>query len=366
MNRALEAVWRISDCAGLLPALRCVRSRHLLVLVYHGVVADEHARKPWPHPNVVSISDFKQQMAELVLHYRPVSVADLRRWPGPASFGAKPAVLVTFDDGFENNLRNAAPLLTAMGIPAVFHICTGHIGNRRMLWPDEIQSQFLSWPDSTIPLPTGRLVQMPADRQARIGFAACAVEACKRIPHTTLNAYIERLRKRRQVTGTDEVHAFLSWDGVRELKKRGFEIGSHTVDHPILTQIPTETLTSQVSESKRHIEQQLGGECVCFAYPNGGFQDVSPAVVNAVRAAGYRFAFTVTGRLTARDGDRLMIDRVYVGNGCSMAEFRTRITGFYQALKSGRNWAAAAIPKKSAAEAGGVVSVVTRDLFTSI
>src|SRR5258708_21093815 len=126
---------------------------------------------------------------------------------------------------------------------------------------------------------------------------------------------------------------FLSWDEVRALQAKGFAIGSHTVTHRILSRVKPETSAREVEDSKRAIEQELNGECRYFCYPNGGPLDFSPAVVDAVRPSGYRFAFTTMGQLCSKGQNPLILDRAPIPAPISPADFNSCISGVHTMLK---------------------------------
>jgi len=79
----------------------------------------------------------------------------------------------------------------------------------------------------------------------------------------------------------------LSASDLRELAKAGFEIGAHTVTHPVLTDIDGDAVTREVEQSKQTLEAVLGREVTSFAYPKGRH---NRDVVKRVRQAGYRCA----------------------------------------------------------------------------
>jgi len=80
---------------------------------------------------------------------------------------------------------------------------------------------------------------------------------------------------------------YLGWDGVRALAAAGMEIGSHTVDHQRLADLPEARVRWELVESKRLLEAQLGKPVEAVAYP---FNSVRSRIVRAARAAGYRAA----------------------------------------------------------------------------
>jgi peptidoglycan/xylan/chitin deacetylase (PgdA/CDA1 family) len=79
----------------------------------------------------------------------------------------------------------------------------------------------------------------------------------------------------------------MSVTDLRELANAGFEIGGHTVNHPILTDIDSGSVRREVGDCKRSLEAILGREVSSFAYPRGRF---NAEVVSEVRKAGFRCA----------------------------------------------------------------------------
>jgi peptidoglycan/xylan/chitin deacetylase (PgdA/CDA1 family) len=327
-------MWRTAQPLGVNALFWAVGQPRLVVLNYHGVASDEQCRDPRLYGNVMGISEFSRQMEELARRFHPIGFSELQRWRAGAYSLPPRAVLVTFDDGYRNNLSYAMPVLERYGIPAIIHVSTGYIGQRRLLWPDEVYLRVLSWPERAIPMPTPcKDLPYPGEAAARANLANHIRESCKRLSVARLTEYLDALRKHELPDGSDELYGFLSWDDVRTLKERGFTIGGHTVEHFVLTQLTSTQLRREVVDCKQAIEQQLSGNCACFAYPNGGAADISRQVVQEVRQAGYEIAFTVTGRPSAIDADSLLIDRVYVPAGISMAEFRSRMSGLYSLLR---------------------------------
>lgn len=76
---------------------------------------------------------------------------------------------------------------------------------------------------------------------------------------------------------------------VREWLAAGHQIGSHTLDHPYLTQIPLAMAHEQIVSSRKKLEDLFGVAIEHFCYPYG---DWNSAVRDLVAAAGYRTACT--------------------------------------------------------------------------
>ena len=74
---------------------------------------------------------------------------------------------------------------------------------------------------------------------------------------------------------------------VREMSEAGFEIGSHTLTHPHLTDLDDNQLKQEIIDSKHKLEDIVGKEVVSFSYPYG---DCDSRVISAVMDAGYKNA----------------------------------------------------------------------------
>jgi len=85
---------------------------------------------------------------------------------------------------------------------------------------------------------------------------------------------------------------------VREWLAAGHEIGSHTLTHPHLTQIPIDQAREEISASKKKLEDLFGCPIQHFCYP---FGDWNETVRDLVMAAGYRTACTTAAGVNAPD-----------------------------------------------------------------
>lgn len=76
---------------------------------------------------------------------------------------------------------------------------------------------------------------------------------------------------------------------LRTLVSEGFEVGAHTMTHPVLSELHGQELWVEVSDCKLILEQILGHEVQMFCYPRGRY---NREVLETVRKAGYRGART--------------------------------------------------------------------------
>jgi peptidoglycan/xylan/chitin deacetylase (PgdA/CDA1 family) len=105
---------------------------------------------------------------------------------------------------------------------------------------------------------------------------------------------------------------------VKRMDAEGLVIGSHTVHHVDLATVSPAVALAEIYGGKAALEQLLGHPVLDFAYPYGGFNS---AVVQLVRAAGFRDAVTTMGGDTQTLLGAFVLHRTHIGGALSLASF---------------------------------------------
>jgi len=321
---------------GVNALVRAAQGGNILVLTYHGVLPEKHTVDRFGYHNTVSVAEFDRHLRFLRRHFHLLGVRDLQECVrGGRKLPPHPAV-VTFDDGYRNNLTYAAPVLVRHGVSAVVFVSTGYIGERRILWPTEIVLRVLQWPLARLAPPEGGgEAEVPADLHGRRELAGRICRGAKRQSAEEATKYLAYLRAHTRLDpglASDDLHAFMTWDEVRELNRMGIDIGAHTVEHTILSRLTPEEFRRELRESKARVERETGTECFAMAYPNGTRLDFTPAVVAAARESGYTLAFTVTDDFHPAGGDPLAFNRMVVPGQVHQDVFEAHTCGSFRML----------------------------------
>ncbi|UCG17808.1 MAG: polysaccharide deacetylase family protein [Phycisphaerales bacterium] len=306
-----------------------------VILIYHRVA--EIPRDP--QLLCVRRRHFGEQLEVLREHYHPMSLLELvgavrdRKLP-------KRAVVVTFDDGYADNLVDARPLLADHGVCATVFVVGGDGGPAREFWWDELERLLLE----TETLPRALRMTVGADAwHWQLGESAWyRPEQSERDrgwnvqqpdnpgPRQEMyRALHERLRtlplpQRRKVmdslqawSGAERVvrptHRSLATDEIRELADGGLvEIGAHTLTHPVLATLPTDAQQLEIERNKAHLEQILDRPVRSFSYPYGTRSDYSVETVKLVRRGGFACACANFAGVVRSDADSFELPRVLV------------------------------------------------------
>lgn len=305
-----------------------------LILMYHRV-AEVH---PEPWNLCVSPSHFAEHLEVLRDQAHTLSLSGLLESLDQGTLQDR-TVVVTFDDGYADNLHQARPLLERYGIPGTFFLTSGCIGRDREFWWDELER--ILFQPGTLP-ETLHLEINGIPRRWKLGEAA-HWSADDVLRHRDWRFYDPHPDRRHQVF--IEIYQFLqplpdneqwklldeirTWANVRvetrlthrtlsnqeaiELSHGGpVEIGSHTVTHPVLSALTLPAQQDELERSKSDLEKLLNRTITSFAYPYGGSHVYTPETVRAVRDAGYQGACTTTEGIVRNGSDRFRLPRVMV------------------------------------------------------
>lgn len=289
---------RRAGALGLLPLLQAGRRmlrRDLRVYAWHRV--RETGTGFSFDPSLVSASPaaFRSQVRHLRDRYRPVRCADLAE----ALAGGRPlprdAVLLTFDDGYDDNFEVAFPILRELGVPATFFVATGHIDDGAAYDYDWLVHLLLTAVPAAarLPAPLDGLA-VPDDGAARLALAWQALDRLKALSAADQAALIAAVAALagRPARGSHPDCRPMDWDMLRAMRAQGMEIGSHGVSHRMLAKLGDDELVAEVRGSRARLDAELGQDTLAISYPVGGDDSFDRRVLAAVGAAGYALAFT--------------------------------------------------------------------------
>lgn len=119
----------------------------------------------------------------------------------------------------------------------------------------------------------------------------------------------------------------LSRDQVAALASHGVAVGSHAWDHRSLGRMTGEHAAYQATASRTELEKVTGRPPVAFAYPFGTLLDFNATTGAALRAAGYRCAFTSQHGPVTRASDPMELRRIKIEGGDPFWVFRLGVRG---------------------------------------
>jgi len=287
-----------------------VAGQGIVILLYHSVFEG-----PDSHQNTLdmghSVEIFERQMEIVARNYDVVTMDDVPMFLSGEKRMPRRPVAVTFDDGYANNFEVATPVLNRYGVPATFYVTTDCIDRNQLPWIARIRRAFRTTERQWWESPNGRTYSLAGhDERETARLAAC--EYCAQRAGIRQQRLIEMIEIALGLEPpAPDTCRMLSWDELRRMVREGHTVGSHTVSHPNLAHVVAEELTTELVESKRRLQKELGVPVEHFAYPNPILTPHwTTRTVAAIRRAGYRTAVIATPGIVRREDDPLCLHRV--------------------------------------------------------
>ncbi|WP_109125844.1 polysaccharide deacetylase family protein [Dyella sp. C11] len=321
---------------GLLNPLQKMRAwwqKDLRILAYHRIM-------PVPDPahydfdmELISTTpeEFREQMTLVKERYRPMRLSDVAAAINAGDALPPDAVVVTFDDGYDDNYRIAYPILKELGVPATFFISTGHIDSGRPYAYDWLVHMILLADTPRLQLPElGIDVPMPATRDERRALATHVLDSMKEISALEQTAMTRRLEGEWNMPSEHarpEDCRPMTWDQLREMRSAGLEIGSHGVNHWMLSKLPREELEREVFDSRNALLRELGPMPLLMSYPVGSNRAFDKQVIEVTRDAGFDLACSyISGTNLQPANNRYSLYRIAVERYYGKAWFAALLT----------------------------------------
>lgn len=301
---------------------RWLRSRWTggtLILGYHRVSATDDD----PYDMCVQEDHFGDHLAILRELANPIRLDQLY---GDQTSGRLPpqSVVITFDDGYFDNLQNARPLLAQYGVPATLFVATGYLG--RLFWWDELAQLVL---DAISP--AQELVLRIAGKTHRRRFSGEndlgddeQSSGRSELLHELYRSLLPLDAKHREeildqvrewssldnLTIANSAMRAMSADEVWQMAEGDLvTIGAHTVTHPLLPSLSTAEQRREIVESKQCLEEIFDRPVKTFSYPNGSGSDITGTLL---RQAGIEVACTSFNDVARPGSDPLFLPRFWV------------------------------------------------------
>lgn len=259
----------------------------------------------------VSTARFAEFLDWLAADYEVVPLAQLQARLRQQRTRARPLCALTFDDGWLDTYTEAFPLWRRHQFPVTVFLPTAFVGTARRFWQERL------WLG---------LRQAGGSAGERLAAACAQCDWCPplRAAHGNARSLRNLLTQRSSPEAEAFVaafcaglpppdgRAFMNWDEARALQQAGVSIGSHTVEHTLLNRSLQADAARELHDSRKHIQDQLGGEVAEFCYPWGG---LNPLIHELVREAGYRWAVTTRPGLARATTDTWLLPRIAVSEG---------------------------------------------------
>ncbi|WP_413717408.1 polysaccharide deacetylase family protein [Silicimonas sp. MF1-12-2] len=305
-----------------------------LVLCYHAVI---DGRPPLDDFCFLPRSNFRAQIRFLsLIGARVLSVEEAVRRTRDGTLPPR-SVVVTFDDGFKNNIDVALPVLTKAGMPATIYVNTAFTDTAKSTWASRLTFALSNTEKSSLSF---------HGEEFDLSSPAARVETKK-----TLSAFIKENMAGEPWTALDEIEAsldvevdpdfpsdsifrMLGADQIREASDAGHvSFAAHTRRHPIVSALDDDALLEEIDGSIKDIERITGRPTASFAFPNGRQEDFDDRSLTLLADRGIDIALTTSAPNRFSTEDPVQVGRFVVGSRLPLAGFASRVLHAFWKLR---------------------------------
>jgi len=301
-------------------------SRLMFLVYWHNILPQSSEVWDEALPRLTAES-FQKQISWISRHFQPLDLSDfLNRTDPPDS--SKRELVITFDDGFRGVYEFGLPILQEAGwTGGVFLLDRSiHPGDESPLMHAETleiafritrKSRFS---ELSLQTDTDKLFAYLSTKkkmrgmkpEERTAFCATVAQTLEVLPEE-ISAFAKK---------NPSTYAKLTDEDCKDLYQKGWTLGTHTTNHPHLTQLPPNRRMLEIGKGHRCLEKR---NRKTFAYPYG---DYSKGIAEEVRALGFDAAFTTEPRLVSEGDNRYLLPRMSFGSLWTRAMKRYRTGSF--------------------------------------
>lgn len=294
-------------------------------------------------PQLLSVTPkrFAEHLEILRRDYHPISLQQLNESLLNKTIPHR-GVVITFDDGYADNLYNAKPLLDRYEIPATVFVTTGYIGQKREFWWDELERTILlpeSLPESLKVSINNKIYSWKIEGLSNGNGFNCekyrywnvTMNDTPTVLHQAYRELCSLLRPMGDSSRQKVLDELADWAGPKEPSRSDYralsaeevyalaedrliEVGCHTQTHPVMASLSRKDQIEEIQESKKYLESVLGKRVISFSYPYGSRNDYTIDSIEVVKDAGFICACSNYAGIIKRKTDIFQLPRFLVRN----------------------------------------------------
>ncbi|MGI8883475.1 MAG: polysaccharide deacetylase family protein [Pyrinomonadaceae bacterium] len=303
----------------------------ILILMYHRFSRERNSYK-------ISAGEFAAHLEYLSKHNRVLSLSDAvdclkNEKPLPPN-----AAVITIDDGYADAYDVAFPILKKYETPATVYAVTDFLDAKCWLWTDFMRYILLETKavNLNIEFDNGEKIEAKLNGEInKLELAARVNIKLKRLPDERKDLKIKEIAENLNVKIPElptREYAPVTWEQAREMDANNVQIESHTVSHPILTNIEQARLDDELHNSKKRLEEKLNRNIEHFCYPNG---NLNANVRQSVEKAGYNSAVTTDYGFNGKQANHFALNRIDAAS--PIEKFAQSASGFEAVTRKIKN-----------------------------
>ena len=294
-----------------------LKENELTIFLFHGVINQNNTGiRNYTEKHILS-KDFSNLLMKLVEKGSPVSLDEVaNKWKQNSKLPKFPYA-ITFDDGFENNLTVALPILEKYSPPATFYVTTQFINENEMSWVDKVEAYIDASPKQSITYKDLFQDFNINNDNSKINFMNKVRSHVKNTSNVDANEFAkeicECIKLDKEPTILTEIDNKLTWEQLKIMDKSELvSIGGHSHTHRIMSHLSKKDLENEVSLSLELLKMNLKKSIHHYSYPEGQLNSYSKDVIKVLKKHGIQICPTAIDGTNPSFSDLFHLKRIMI------------------------------------------------------
>ena len=267
---------------------RLLNKNGAIVLLFHGVI---DKKKKTLIRNYTSKHIGKDYFYNILQKYKKIGncisldelyyfIKEKKKIP-PYSF------VITFDDGFQNNLSIAAPIIADLGLNFTIYLTSNFIDKNKLSWTDQLEYGLEYTKNKSIFF-NKKEINIASSLRKKI-FAHNIRILVKKSKEINPYELIEKINKSLNIFNFDlldeQLDKKINWKDIQKFSKEKFiTFGGHSHTHNNLNFLSKKKLQEEIRKNLDMLRDKANLDCKHYAYPEGGKNSFSERVIKVLKS----------------------------------------------------------------------------------
>ena len=297
--------------------IKKLKKNQITIYLFHGVINKKIKSMRNYTGKHIEKKKFQKLMKKLSKHGNPISINDaVLSLQGKNKIKSK-SFVITFDDGFYNNISVAYPILKKLNIPFTIYLTTKFIDKNSMSWVDQIEYCVDKTKNKEILIPKYNKKFLITNNKEKINlmnFIRKRIKLDKKCnPNLFAKKMIKKLGFKNNLKSKLIIVKKLSWSDVRMYKNdRLITFGGHSHSHLTLGFLNNKILNKEIGISVKKIKKHLNLKNIHYSYPEGSEITFTKKVIDKLKDNNVISSVTTIDGSNKCGQDLYRLKRVFV------------------------------------------------------
>lgn len=291
----------------------------LAIFLFHGVIEKQTYTVRNYMGKHIQTDNFEKYISILAANGNPMSMNQVLQHLEHGHNFLPGSFAITFDDGFENNISVAKPILEKYKVPAMIYLTTDFIDTGQMSWIDRIEYAVQHTKKRQIKIfQTNRNYSLnDDDEKIKLLIAVRQfvknTQGCNPINFSN-QVCMDLGFSENNLLSDDPLDKKLIWDQVKLINKndRLISFGGHSHTHSILSYLSYEDLCFELDTSLSLLKYKGGVNPIHYSYPEGLAHCYSKTVMDELKIRGVRCCPTAISGVNSAKTNPFELFRIMV------------------------------------------------------